>query len=173
MVAGEPFDWRVVVGWLRSEVGRPGAAVDHAPAVLRVAAQVEELVAAAAAHVELVRRSGGGCVAGPHRDSVERLEAALAGGLGKGVVFGDDLAEILAETPTEALADELGRRQEVMDDPAGVPRGTCPAIGASRRACGAPAADGEENLCERHAREADEVGRLVLGLVRHLRYRDA
>lgn len=195
--AGEPLSWGVVVAWLRAEAGRPGTAVDHPATVRRVAWQLEELVASAEAHVGLVRRSGGGYVAGPHKDSVERLEAALAGGLGKGVVFGDDLAEILGEVPADELVAELRRRgdgrvtmagglrdagptvEELLvgragfDGPAaGVPRGTCPALGSGSRRCKRPAAEGEENLCVVHAKEADEVGRMVLSLVRKLRWPD-
>lgn len=55
---------------------------------------------------------------------------------------------------------------------AGVPRGTCPALGSGSRRCKRPAAEGEENLCVVHAKEADEVGRMVLSLVRKLRWPD-
>lgn len=113
---------------------------DHADALEWTAEALWALSSAATELLGLIRAAGGGLVDGPHRRAVLQLEEALA-------------------------ADPLRAVQPP------VPRGTCVAVGrGASNLCGAPTAPGEENLCARHAAEADDVGRLVLELVKRIRY---
>lgn len=132
--------------WLAAEAaahrlsGNPPA--DHADALEWTAEALWSLSSAAEGLVGVIRRAGGGQVEGLQRTAVEAVEEALAA---------DPLAPL--EQPD-------------------VPRGTCPAPTShgARRPCGRPAAPGEENLCVRHAAEADKVASMVLELVRMIRY---
>lgn len=89
------------------------------------------------------------------------------------VTLATDLAD---EGPSVDELVERARRQGVieaagLEGPAvGVPRGTCPVPVRDRRACGRPAAEGEERLCVDHAVEADRVAAGVYGLLTRLRW---